>query len=146
MPAHSNCALKFATSVTSMGIVEMLNFICISCHKLHKPLNSKQIMDTQLAQALEYLLLATRGGVMRARILTTLRSKPQNMHQLAKHLQIDYKTAQHHIELLLKYQVLTAFNKGHYGAVYFIHASLKESWSQFDSIWNQFGRDVGKRS
>jgi predicted ArsR family transcriptional regulator len=53
-----------------------------------------------------YLLAGTRGGETRARILWTLKLRPQNKNQLAKSLSLDYKTIQHHLELLTEHRVI----------------------------------------
>ena len=47
-----------------------------------------------------YLLVGTRGGPNRIRILELLRENPHNAHQLAGRLEIDYRTIRHHLNLL----------------------------------------------
>ena len=87
-----------------------------------------------------YLLCGTRGGETRARILFALKQKPMNANQLAQALSLDYKTVQHHVRLLLDNTVITAVNKGKYGALYFVGDELNASWSDFGSIWERFGK------
>lgn len=89
-----------------------------------------------------YLLAGTRGGETRARILWTLKRHPQNANQLAKTLTLDYKTIQHHLELLIDHRVLVSH--GRYGAVYFVSDEMKRMWDNFEEMWDQFGREFGK--
>ncbi len=49
-----------------------------------------------------YLLLATRGGPMRARIIRELLGGPMNPNRLSQKLGADYKTITHHLGVLLK--------------------------------------------
>jgi DNA-binding transcriptional ArsR family regulator len=87
-----------------------------------------------------YLFAGTRGGETRVLIVTSLKKKPMNMNQLSKALNLDYKTVQHHIRILLDNQIITAINKGNYGAVYFISDELDKQWNDFQPIWKQFGK------
>ena len=87
-----------------------------------------------------YLFVGTRGGETRILIVTTLKKKPMNAHQLATALNLDYKTVQHHIRILLENQIISAVNKGKYGAVYFISDEMERLWNDFRSIWNRFGK------
>lgn len=87
-----------------------------------------------------YLFAGTRGGETRVLIVTSLKKKPMNMNQLSKALNLDYKTVQHHIRILIDNQIITAVNKGKYGAVYFISDELNRIWSDFQPIWKQFGK------
>ena len=90
---------------------------------------------------LHYLIAATRGGEMRARILKLIRKKPSNLNQISSSLKIDYKTAQHHIRVLEKNRIILAINKGNYGAAYYIAPEMKEEISIIDAIWNESGKN-----
>jgi DNA-binding transcriptional ArsR family regulator len=57
-------------------------------------------MHSASRSLLWYLLVGTRGGPNRYRILEALRSDPHNANQLADVLQIDYRTIRHHLQLL----------------------------------------------
>jgi DNA-binding transcriptional ArsR family regulator len=54
-----------------------------------------------------YLLVGTRGGPNRARILDKLAESPQNAHRLAETLSLDYRTVRHHLLLLEKNGLVT---------------------------------------
>jgi DNA-binding transcriptional ArsR family regulator len=75
-------------------------------------------MDSR-SRLLYWLLDASRGGPTRLRIIQSLYAKPMNMHKLAISLELDYKTVQGHIELLLENGVVYQL-KNSYGSPYFI--------------------------
>jgi predicted transcriptional regulator len=85
-----------------------------------------------MKQILYYLIAGTRGGETRARILKSLKKEPCNAHKLSKRLKLDYKTVQHHLNILEKHQLLT--KKGGYGAVYFISEYLEKNWKDFREL------------
>jgi DNA-binding transcriptional ArsR family regulator len=87
-----------------------------------------------------YLLAGTRGGETRAIILVALKKRPMNAHQLAKALKLDYKTIQHHLRVLLDNNLVTAINKGGYGAAYFVSPELESVWKDFREIWERIGK------
>ncbi len=95
-------------------------------------------------QLLWYLLAGTRGGETRARIIASLLEKPANANQLAQRLQMDYKTIQHHLKILVENKLLDAHNQGGYGAAFFPSKELLESIGEFRQIWGQFGNNLGK--
>ncbi len=61
---------------------------------------------------LGWLIAGTRGGVTRARIITTLKETPQNANQLATLLGMDYRTIRHHLEVLEKNKLITSAGEG----------------------------------
>ena len=87
-----------------------------------------------------YLFVGTRGGETRAKIVTSIKKKPMNANQLATSLKLDYKTIQHHLKILTENNILTAINKGKYGAVYFVSDDLQRTWNEFGEIWKRFGK------
>jgi len=87
-----------------------------------------------------YLIAGTKGGETRGRIIELLRKNPSNANKIAEVLKLDYKTVRHHLEVLEKNNVITAVNKGNYGAVYFLSEIMKSSLSTFNEIWVRFGK------
>ncbi len=85
---------------------------------------------------LQYLLVGSRGGMTRIKIVHAVSESPKNMNQLKEELKLDYKTVQHHIRLLVKNRVLEEVTKG-YGAAFVLSDLMKED---FEEIWNQFGK------
>jgi len=73
-----------------------------------------------------WLLNATKGGPTRIRLLTKLQVKPMNIRQLAISASVDYKTAQTHVELLVKNGILDAMGNG-YGSMYFISSEYEQN-------------------
>ena len=77
-----------------------------------------------------WLLVASRGGTNRIRILELLKEKPGNTKQVAEALQLDYKTVQHHLEIMLKHQLVETTGEG-YGKIYFVSQDMEEMWNEF---------------
>ena len=65
-----------------------------------------------------YLLVGTRGGPNRIRILQRLHATPANAHQLASTLGLDYRTVRHHLRLLERNGAITRPVKDAYAAPY----------------------------
>lgn len=84
---------------------------------------------------LSYLITGTRGGITRGRIIEVLLKTPMNMHQLSIALNLDYKTIQHHIKVLLENGIISAVHKGSYGAMYHLSVDMEENISLFKGIW-----------
>ena len=87
-----------------------------------------------------YLIAGTKGGETRGKIVDLLRKKPSNPNKIAEILKLDYKTIRHHLEVLEKNNIITAINKGNYGAVYFLSELMQANMEIFDGIWAQFGK------
>lgn len=66
-----------------------------------------------------WLLVGTRGGATRVRLLRAIMAKPLNAHQLAKELDVDYTTVRHHLDVLVKHRVLEAVGES-YGAIFYL--------------------------
>lgn len=81
---------------------------------------------------LSYLISGTKGGMMRAKILLLLKKKPQNMNKIAEILKIDYKTAQHHLRILVENNVVASVGK--YGALYHLTPDMDEQWNTFKEM------------
>jgi DNA-binding transcriptional ArsR family regulator len=82
-----------------------------------------------------HFLAGTRGGPMRTRILVEVKKRPMNANQLAKKLGIDYKTVQHHVDILRSEQLITVHGK--YGATLFVTDYLEKEWSVVEEIWER---------
>ena len=59
---------------------------------------------------------------------------------------MDYKTIRHHLEVLEKNNIITAVNKGNYGAAYFLSEMMKADIAIFDSIWGKIWEKVIKQT
>jgi predicted transcriptional regulator len=89
--------------------------------------------DPELRRLLWYLLGGTRGGENRARIIHELRNRPSNLNQLATKLSLEYRSVQHHIEVLKKNALVSAQGE-HYGLTYFLTPWLESHLDLFDEI------------
>jgi predicted transcriptional regulator len=75
-------------------------------------------------QTAYWLLAGSKGAANRLRIIQILDTKPMNLNELSKQSDLNYKTAQHHIELLMENNLVSkAGNR--YGQVFFISEQLK---------------------
>jgi DNA-binding transcriptional ArsR family regulator len=86
-----------------------------------------------------WLIAGTRGGVNRARIIHLLHERPYNANQLAELLKLDYKTVRHHLDYLMKHDVIIQQGEG-YGSVYYLSNEIDENYESFSDIWAQFGK------
>ncbi|MCX9083725.1 MAG: PAS domain S-box protein [Candidatus Methanoperedens sp.] len=78
-----------------------------------------------------YLIEGTRGGKTRALILKHLAEKSYNANQLATILNMDYKTIRHHLQILVKYGLITKNHDGN-SDLYFISNEITQSLNSFD--------------
>jgi DNA-binding transcriptional ArsR family regulator len=68
---------------------------------------------------LRKLLVESRGSSNRIRILSVLNERPQNAHMLAENLNLDYRTVQHHLDVLVDSRILHCSDHD-YGAIYLL--------------------------
>ena len=87
----------------------------------------------EFRRLLWFLLGGSRGGENRAKIIAALRSRPQNINQLAKLIEIDYRSVQHHITVLTKNSMIVASER-RYGAIFTLHPWLEHNIAFFDEI------------
>jgi DNA-binding transcriptional ArsR family regulator len=86
-----------------------------------------------MEKALWYLLAGTRGGENRARIIRTLDERPRNANQLAEHLEVDYNTVRHHLEMLRDHDVVETGGDD-YGKLYFLTDRFERHRDAFEEI------------
>ena len=91
-------------------------------------------------KTVRFLLIGTRGGFMRGRIMQELFLAPLNPNQLAQKLGVDYKTIQHHLGVLLKNNWVVRKSES-YGEAFF-PAFSREEKTLFESVWAQIGKKV----
>jgi PAS domain S-box-containing protein len=78
-----------------------------------------------------YLIQGTRGGKTRASILKYLIDRSYNAHQLAKALNMDYKTIRHHLDVLVQHGIITRDNDG-YIDLYFLSKDIELNLNEYD--------------
>lgn len=86
-----------------------------------------------MEKALWYLLVGTRGGENRARIIRALSERPRNANQLSKCLNVDYNTVRHHLDMLLEHDVVET-GGGDYGKLYFLTDRFEHHRERFEEI------------
>jgi DNA-binding transcriptional ArsR family regulator len=91
-------------------------------------------IDPRFKRVLWYLICSTRGGVNRAKILEMLSSKPANAHQIAKELNLDYKTVLHHLKVLTNNGLVITDKENSYGAAYFLTPIMENNYQSFIEI------------
>jgi DNA-binding transcriptional ArsR family regulator len=91
-------------------------------------------IDPRFKRVLWYLIASTRGGVNRAKILEMLTSKPANAHQIAKELNLDYKTVLHHLKVLTNNGLVITDKEDSYGATYFLTPLMENNYQSFTEI------------
>lgn len=75
-------------------------------------------MDPAFRSLMWYLLVGTRGGPNRWRILERLHRAPANAHQVASELGLDYRTVRHHLRILEQNRVVVRTVPGAYAPPY----------------------------
>lgn len=86
-----------------------------------------------------HLFAGTRGGLNRIRILQELTKRPYNLNQLTKLLSLDYKTTQHHLEVLMEGGLVKPGEKK-YGGLYFLSGFAEGNMALLKSIWKRIGK------
>ncbi|HEY7589147.1 MAG TPA: winged helix-turn-helix domain-containing protein [Thermoplasmata archaeon] len=84
-----------------------------------------------------YLIAGTRGGINRARILWALHERPFNANDLAGHLDLDYKTVRHHLEILRENDCVMTLGTEAYGMLYALSPRLQFHFVDFLEIWRR---------
>ena len=92
-----------------------------------------------------WLLAGSAGGPNRGRMLDEILEQPHNANELAKILDLDYKTIRHHLDLLEKNQLVTSIGSG-YGKMYSASDLLEEHEEIFREIWGRIGKKQIKRA
>ncbi len=64
-----------------------------------------------LRRILKLNAAGTRGGASRLEILHLLARRPVNTNEIATHLDVDYKTAQYHVRVLLRSGLIVSPDK-----------------------------------
>jgi DNA-binding transcriptional ArsR family regulator len=97
-----------------------------------------------MRKVLWWLLGGSRGGKNRLRVIRAIDERPRNTNQLAAALDLDYKTVQHHLELLVENGVLTTMGDD-YGKTYFLTDAMERNLDVLDDVARQAGLDVDER-
>ncbi len=99
--------------------------------QIKESLRQKLKKSNRQKKLLCYLIEGTRGGKSRALILRHLTEKSYNAHQLAKALNMDYKTIRHHLKVLIKKGIITK-GQDEYSGLYFIAKNIESDLDGMD--------------
>jgi predicted transcriptional regulator len=86
-----------------------------------------------------YLFAGSRGGENRIKIILLLKEKPYNTNQLAEAMGLDYKAIQHHLDVLIKNNLIVKQGEK-YGVLFFISPYLEVNMDAFEEICNKIGK------
>ena len=89
-----------------------------------------------MKKLLWWLVIGKRGSVNRARVIKKLNDMHYNAHQLAKELNLDYKTIKHHIRILEENNVIKS-NGDSYSNLYFLTDDVEQNYDIFQEIWEK---------
>ncbi len=80
-----------------------------------------------------WIFIGSKGGVMRMKIVMSLKDYPQNANQLAQNLGVNYRTVTHHLSILEENYIVKSEGPK-YGKVYFLTDSFLKNYSLFNEI------------
>ncbi|MFC6874835.1 ArsR/SmtB family transcription factor [Halobellus marinus] len=86
-----------------------------------------------MEKALWYLLVGTRGGENRARIIAAIDEQPRNANQLAEQLEVDYNTVRHHLDMLQEHDIVESSGDA-YGQLYFLTDRFESHREEFERV------------
>lgn len=89
-----------------------------------------------MRNAILWVILGTKGGYNRARIIKTLHERPSNTNQLSNLLNLNYKTVTHHLNVLEDMGAVTEAGKK-YGKLFFLSDKMEKDYGKFEEIWKQ---------
>jgi PAS domain S-box-containing protein len=118
---------KINGNLKTISIIEDLTEEIRLTRELNKSNKQKKL--------LYYLIKGTRGGRTRALILKNLIDKSYNANQLAKALNMDYKTIRHHLYILIKNGIIKSEKNGSKSAIYFISNNISANFNDLDIIF-----------
>ncbi|WP_459193144.1 ArsR/SmtB family transcription factor [Halosimplex sp. J119] len=94
-----------------------------------------------MRQLLWWLIGGSRGGENRLRIVRTLDERPMNTNQLSEELDLNYKTVQHHLEVLEENGVVTTEGED-YGTMYFLTDRMEQNLDILQEVAEQADLDT----
>lgn len=89
-----------------------------------------------MERVLWWLILGTKGGFNRARIIKKLNKRPYNANQLTEELNLSYRTIRHHIKILGDAGIIKSSGQK-YGKMYFLSDNMEKNYDDFEIIWKQ---------
>lgn len=109
-----------------------------------KSQNEYRKPDRQTKSLLLYLFTSTRGGFTRLRIISLLLTRPLNTHQLSLALGLDYKAVQHHMNVLVKNNLVSTSGEK-YGAIFRLSNFLEINIQALDEAIEKLERKMNSK-
>lgn len=94
-----------------------------------------------MRQLLWWLIGGSRGGENRLRVVRALEERPMNANQLSNALDLNYKTVQHHLEVLVENDVLRTQGED-YGRMYFLTEQMQDNLDILEEVAEQADLDT----
>ncbi len=86
-----------------------------------------------------WIFVGSKGGVMRMKIVISLKDFPQNANQLAQNLGVNYRTVMHHLNILEENGIVKSEGPK-YGKVYFLTDLFMKNFDLFEKITERVRR------
>ncbi|MEM3085947.1 MAG: winged helix-turn-helix domain-containing protein [Halobacteria archaeon] len=88
-----------------------------------------------------WLIIGSRGGLVRAEILKALKEHPHTAAQLAERLHLDYTTVRYHLRIMGENNVVSGAGKK-YGETYALTQTMEFHWPLFLEILAKLGKEA----
>lgn len=89
-----------------------------------------------MRQLLWWIIGGSRGGRNRLRIVRSLEERPKNTNQLSESLNLNYRTVQHHLEVLEENNIVTT-EGDNYGKMYFLSDRMQRNLDILEEVAEQ---------
>jgi PAS domain S-box-containing protein len=106
--------------------------------RLNSVIKGRHIKMRSMRKTLSYLILGQKGGHNRIEMIKLLNDRPYNLNQLAEIMNLNYRTIKHHMDILLKNEVVSSSKTGGYGEVYFLTPDMEGNMHEFDDVIKKF--------
>jgi DNA-binding transcriptional ArsR family regulator len=137
---QSNLAFR-SLALMKAGVVRFARLSGEDGEGLRPRKDESHNLDPAFKRVMTFLFLGTKGGGNRIRIVRLLKEEALNANKIGERLDLDYKTIQHHLELLEQHQVVVLSSpKGTYGAIYFLSQYFEKQLDLLEEMWVKFGR------
>jgi PAS domain S-box-containing protein len=106
--------------------------------RLNTVITGRHTYMRSMRKTLSYLILGQKGGHNRIEMIKLLNDRPYNLNQLAEIMSLNYRTIKHHMDILLKNEVVSSSKTGGYGEVYFLTPDMEGNMEEFQDIIKKF--------
>jgi DNA-binding transcriptional ArsR family regulator len=88
-----------------------------------------------------WIFIGSRGGPTRIRIMKEILKNPLNKHQLAKKLNLDYKTVEHHVRILIEHHLIEILEPEKYGSLLFPSSIAISKRKYLEELFKKIGEE-----